>query len=103
MATVKKKNATEISRTKNKPKKCNIRIHSHNIYIYTLFDGLTYNTSNEQNVSAYFMLNQRANKRFIILLQKITSSFVLSSRSARKPVKPGFCSANHNSLSESGP
>ena len=34
--------------------------------------------------------------RFVIPLENITSKFGFSSPSARKPVKPRFCSALHN-------
>ena len=42
---------------------------------YTLFDGLAYNTSNEQNVRSYYMLNHRIRglllhyKKKIVILQ----------------------------------
>ena len=80
---------------------------------YILLDGLTYNTrelrsifpspegarentSNEQFDRAYYV--KPSNKSFIIPLEKITSKFGFSSPSARKPVKPGFCSAVHNTV-----
>ena len=39
------------------------------MFTYILFDGLTYNRSNEHNVREYYMLKP-SNKRLIIPLQK---------------------------------
>jgi len=57
--------------------------------------GARKNTSNEQNVRTYYLLSHRI-RDLLFHLKKITSKFGFSSPSARKPVKPGFCSAIHN-------
>ena len=44
--------------------------------IYTLFDGLAYSTSNEQNVRSYYMLNHRI-KGLLLHYKKIVINFAI--------------------------
>jgi len=56
---------------------------------YIVFNGLTYNMSNEQNVRAHLLSHRISDLLFH--LKKITSKFLFFfSPSARKPMKCGF-------------